>query len=43
MVAGKPLIHVLNDSNPGAGFESIAPNLEDVFFSKINVTEKATV
>jgi ABC-2 type transport system ATP-binding protein len=37
MVAGKPLIHVLSDSNPGAGFESIAPGLEDVFFSKINV------
>jgi ABC-2 type transport system ATP-binding protein len=43
MVAGKPLIHVLSDSNPGAGFESVAPGLEDVFFSKINVSEKATV
>ena len=36
MVAGKPLIHVLSDSNPGSGFESVAPGLEDVFFSKIN-------
>lgn len=43
MVAGKPLIHVLSDSNPGAGFESVAPGLEDVFFSKINVSKKATV
>jgi len=43
MVAGKPLIHVLSDTNPGAGFESIAPGLEDVFFSKINVSEKAAV
>ena len=36
MVAGKPLIHVLSDNNPGGGFQSIAPGLEDVFFSKIN-------
>ena len=43
MVAGKPLIHVLSDTNPGVGFESVAPGLEDVFFSKINVSEKATV
>jgi ABC-2 type transport system ATP-binding protein len=43
MVAGKPLIHVLSDANPGAGFESIAPGLEDVFFSKINTPEPTTV
>ncbi len=43
MVAGKPLIHVLSESNPGDGFESIAPTLEDVFFSKINISEKASV
>ena len=43
MVAGKPLIHVLNDVNPGNGFESVTPNLEDVFFSKINVSSEATV
>jgi len=43
MVAGKPLIHVLSDTNPGAGFESIAPGLEDVFFSKINTSEPTTV
>ena len=35
MVAGKPLLHVWSESNPGNGFEGIAPNLEDVFFSKI--------
>jgi len=38
MVAGKPLIHVLSDSNPGAGFNSVSPNLEDVFFTKIHVS-----
>ena len=36
MVGGKPLIHIFNESNPGEGFELVKPNLEDVFFSKIN-------
>lgn len=39
MVAGKPQIHVLSDDNPGEGFESVAPSLEDVFFAKINQSE----
>jgi ABC-type multidrug transport system ATPase subunit len=38
MVAGKPLIHVLSDTNPGDGFNNVAPNLEDVFFTKIHVS-----
>lgn len=38
MIGGKPLIHVLNDSNPGNGFEPVKPNLEDVFFSRINTS-----
>ncbi len=36
MVGGQPLIHVFSENNPGNGFEHVAPNLEDVFFSKIN-------
>ncbi|UTW65772.1 ABC transporter ATP-binding protein [bacterium SCSIO 12643] len=36
MVAGLPLIHVYSESDPGNGFEPVLPNLEDVFFSKIN-------
>ncbi len=36
MVGGKPLIHISSDANPGDGFEKVKPNLEDVFFSKIN-------
>ena len=36
MVAGEPVIHVLSDTHPGEGFEQVRPNLEDVFFSKIN-------
>jgi len=36
LVAGKPLIHVLSDGEPGEGFERGVPDLEDVFFSTIN-------
>lgn len=38
MVAGLPLIHVYSESDPGNGFEPVLPNLEDVFFSKINTS-----
>ena len=38
MVGGQPLIHVFSESNPGNGFEPIYPSLEDVFFSKINIS-----
>ena len=36
MVAGQPLIHIFSETNPNNGFELVTPNLEDVFFSKIN-------
>lgn len=36
MVGGKPLIHIYSDEHPENGFERVTPNLEDVFFSKIN-------
>lgn len=35
LVAGKPIIHVWSETNPGNGFVQIDPNLEDVFFSMI--------
>jgi ABC-type multidrug transport system ATPase subunit len=35
LVAGKPILHVFSDENPEDGFVSVAPDLEDVFFSKI--------
>ncbi len=41
MVAGKPQIHVFSDSQPDAGFISVEPNLEDVFFTKITPTVEA--
>lgn len=38
MVGGQPLIHVFSETDPGNGFEQVKPNLEDVFFSKINTS-----
>ncbi len=38
MVGGQPLIHVYSESGIDDGFEPVVPNLEDVFFSKINTT-----
>jgi ABC-type multidrug transport system ATPase subunit len=35
---GKLAIHVHSDNNPGAGFEGVTPDLEDVYFS--NITKK---
>jgi len=36
LVAGRPLIHAFSPDSPEEGFESVAPDLEDVFFSKIH-------
>ncbi len=38
MVSGQPLIHIFSDTDPSNGFEPVKPNLEDVFFSKINTS-----
>lgn len=35
LVAGQPLVHVYSESAPGEGFVPAAPNLEDVFFSRV--------
>ena len=35
LVAGRPVVRVLNDTTPGEGFESVEPNLEDVYFSTL--------
>ena len=32
---GKPIIHILSDTNPGNGFSPIDADLEDVYFSQI--------
>jgi ABC-type multidrug transport system ATPase subunit len=36
LVAGRPLVHAYSPQALGDGFESVAPDLEDVFFSKIH-------
>ncbi|WP_421796517.1 ABC transporter ATP-binding protein [Haliscomenobacter sp.] len=36
LVAGKPIIHIFSEDDPGEGFQPAEPGLEDVFFSKIN-------
>ena len=38
MVGGRPLIHVYSETSLSDGFEPVQPNLEDVFFSKINTS-----
>jgi len=42
LVAGRPLVHIISDLDPGDGFSKIAPDLEDVFFSKIRQTAHTT-
>jgi ABC-type multidrug transport system ATPase subunit len=39
LIAGLPQIHVLSDSLPGEGFESVEPDLEDVYFSLISASQ----
>ncbi len=41
LYAGKSVLHVLADSSPGDGFETVAPDLEDVYFTTITGTRKA--
>jgi ABC-type multidrug transport system ATPase subunit len=35
LIAGRPLVHIYSDSDPGDGFTAAHPNLEDVFFARI--------
>ncbi len=42
LVAGKPIIHIWSESNPGNGFKPVDPNLEDVFFSMIREANFST-
>jgi ABC-type multidrug transport system ATPase subunit len=35
LVGGRPLLHIYSEQPPGDGFSPSAPDLEDVFFSKI--------
>ncbi|MFN5853246.1 MAG: ABC transporter ATP-binding protein [Pirellulaceae bacterium] len=35
LVAGRPLVHVYSDRDPGEGFTQVEPDLEDLFFSTL--------
>ncbi|MCD9029717.1 ABC transporter ATP-binding protein [Luteimonas sp. BDR2-5] len=37
LVAGRPVIHVFSAERPEAGFEQIAPDLEDVYFQRLRL------
>ncbi|MDE2155678.1 MAG: ABC transporter ATP-binding protein, partial [Xanthomonadaceae bacterium] len=41
LAAGRTLLHVLSDTQPGEGFEAVAPDLEDVYFGHLR--DQATV
>jgi len=40
--AGRTVVHVVDDSNPGDGFEPHAPNLEDVYFASLHDSAQTT-
>ena len=37
LVAGHPVIHVFSSERPEAGFEQVAPDLEDVYFQRLRL------
>jgi len=39
LIAGRPLVHIYADQDPGDGFIAANPNLEDVFFARIAGTD----
>jgi ABC-type multidrug transport system ATPase subunit len=41
LFAGRTVVHVLSDSDPGDGFAPIAGGLEDVYFSTLSDTRRA--
>jgi ABC-type multidrug transport system ATPase subunit len=36
LFAGKTIVHVASQNNPGAGFETVIPDLKDVYFTTIS-------
>jgi ABC-2 type transport system ATP-binding protein len=36
LVGGQPVVHVLAPQSPAAGFEAVAPDLEDVYFGQLS-------
>lgn len=40
LVAGRPVVHVLSPECPGENFEAVEPDLEDVFFSRLQAVHQ---
>ncbi len=38
LLAGRPVIHIHSETNPGDGFTAIEPDLEDVYFQQIGLS-----
>jgi hypothetical protein len=36
LLAGRTLVHVYSEASPGAGFDPVEPDLEDVYFSTMS-------
>jgi ABC-2 type transport system ATP-binding protein len=43
LVGGQPLIHVFSSERPEAGFEQVAPDLEDVYFQRLRMQARHAV
>jgi len=41
LLAGRTVIHILSDDNPGNGFSAVEGGLEDVYFSTLSTTRRA--
>ncbi len=41
LLAGRTVIHILSDDNPGDGFSAVEGGLEDVYFSTLSTTRRA--
>ena len=41
LFAGRTVIHILSDTNPGDGFEPVPGGLEDVYFSTLSAARRA--
>jgi ABC-type multidrug transport system ATPase subunit len=41
LFAGRTVVHILSDSDPGEGFETVAGGLEDVYFSTLAQSRRA--
>jgi len=43
LIAGRPLVHIYSEHDPGDGFSPAHPDLEDVFFTRIAATGGETL